>query len=96
MSETVWINGKFVGRDEARVSAFDAGFQHGVGLFETMLATGAGVHGVDRHMARLRDSAGKRVGFRDERNGAEHIRVQGRALGQRTGTDLGTGVGAAV
>ena len=33
----VWLNGEFVERDEARVSAFDAGLQHGVGLFETML-----------------------------------------------------------
>lgn len=57
MAETVWINGKFVARDEARVSAFDAGFQHGVGLFETMLATSNGIHGADRHMARLKDSA---------------------------------------
>ena len=34
----VWLNGAFVDRDAARVSAFDAGLQHGVGLFETMLA----------------------------------------------------------
>jgi len=57
MPETVWINGKFVGRGEARVSAFDAGFQHGVGLFETMLATEGGIYSADRHMARLKDSA---------------------------------------
>ena len=35
---TVFLNGRFVERDEAMVSAFDAGFQHGVGLFETLLA----------------------------------------------------------
>jgi branched-chain amino acid aminotransferase len=35
---TVFLNGRFTTTDEARVSAFDAGFQHGVGLFETMLA----------------------------------------------------------
>lgn len=34
----VFLNGKFVtDLADARVSAFDAGFQHGVGLFETML-----------------------------------------------------------
>lgn len=35
---TVFLNGRFLSRDEAFVSAFDAGFQHGVGLFETMTA----------------------------------------------------------
>ncbi|MFM9995360.1 MAG: aminotransferase class IV [Phycisphaerales bacterium] len=34
---TVFLDGRFVSADEARVSAFDAGFQHGVGVFETML-----------------------------------------------------------
>src|SRR5579862_2513773 len=34
---TVFLNGRFVPQDEARLSAFDAGLQHGVGLFETML-----------------------------------------------------------
>jgi branched-chain amino acid aminotransferase len=36
---TVFLNGEFVSRDAALVSAFDAGLQHGVGLFETLLAT---------------------------------------------------------
>jgi len=35
---SVFLNGEFLERDSAKVSAFDAGFQHGVGLFETMLA----------------------------------------------------------
>lgn len=38
MAPEVFLNGRFVGRDEASVSAFDAGLQHGVGLFETMSA----------------------------------------------------------
>lgn len=53
----VWINGEFIDRDEAVVSIFDAGFQHGVGLFETMSAR----HGVPfrahAHMNRLAESA---------------------------------------
>ncbi|MEM8834318.1 MAG: aminotransferase class IV [Planctomycetota bacterium] len=57
MSELVWINGKMLPRDEARVSAFDAAFQHGVGLFETMLATSGRVFRLDRHLARLEASA---------------------------------------
>lgn len=59
---TVFINGSFVPRHEARVSAFDAAFQHGVGLFETMLAIADSadepriIH-LDEHLARLATSA---------------------------------------
>lgn len=57
MPETVWINGRFLDRAAAAVSAFDAGFQHGVGLFETMLATQGRVFRLERHLARLAGSA---------------------------------------
>lgn len=60
---TVFLNGRFIDDAEpAVVSVFDAGFQHGVGLFETMLggvsASGEPwvLHG-DRHMERLAGSA---------------------------------------
>ncbi|MBX3315250.1 MAG: aminotransferase class IV [Phycisphaeraceae bacterium] len=58
---TVWFNGRIVPAHEARVSAFDAGFTHAVGLFETMLG-GNGTSGpwaaqLSDHMLRLRDSA---------------------------------------
>ncbi len=59
--QTVFLNGDFVERDEARISAFDAGFQHGVGLFETMLGirggNGAEVVALGAHMDRLCESA---------------------------------------
>ncbi|MGD9790000.1 MAG: aminotransferase class IV [Phycisphaerales bacterium] len=58
---SVFLDGEFVSRDGARVSAFDAGLQHGVGLFETMLGVreGAGVRGilVREHVERLAFSA---------------------------------------
>lgn len=66
MPETVWINGKFATREEARLSAFDAGLLHSVGLFETMLAcaiegdeqaTRGRVFRVHQHMQRLERSA---------------------------------------
>lgn len=53
----VWLNGKFIDRDAANVSIFDAGLQHSVGLFETMLARNGVAFRVDRHMQRLADSA---------------------------------------
>lgn len=53
----VWLNGQFVDRNQARVSVFDAGFQHAVGLFETMLARHGEVFRAADHMKRLADSA---------------------------------------
>lgn len=53
----VWINGEFVSDEDAQVSAFDAGFQHGIGVFETMVARNGCVFRVDQHMNRLLDSA---------------------------------------
>ncbi len=53
----VWINGDFYDRDQAKASVFDAGFQHGVGLFETMQARGKHVFRLDDHLRRLHDSA---------------------------------------
>lgn len=52
-----WLNGAFVPMDQAKVSAFDAGFQHGVGLFETMAARHGRIFRVMDHMVRLRDGA---------------------------------------
>ncbi len=51
---SVFLNGELLDRDDARVSAFDAGLQHGVGLFETMDATGPGDPGCDPGMVRVR------------------------------------------
>ncbi|MFG0273925.1 MAG: aminotransferase class IV [Phycisphaerales bacterium] len=53
----VWLNGEFVERDSARIGAFDAGFQHAVGLFETMGARGSAVFRLDDHLDRLIRSA---------------------------------------
>lgn len=56
----VWLNGRFVARDDARVSAFDAGLQHAVGLFETMRGRVAGrearVFQLGAHLSRLERS----------------------------------------
>ena len=53
----VWLNGKFVERDAARISAFDAGLQHGIGLFETCTARNGKVFRADAHARRLAASA---------------------------------------
>lgn len=61
---TVFLNGQFLTTDKAHVSAFDAGLQHGVGLFETMIAvvekSGGGrprVVALWEHIERLKTSA---------------------------------------
>ena len=53
----IWLNGSFVDDCEAKVSVFDAGLQHGVGLFETMIARNGNVFRADEHMERLAESA---------------------------------------
>lgn len=52
-----WVNGTFMDRDAATVSAFDAGLQHGIGLFETMLARNGRVFRATAHVKRLIASA---------------------------------------
>lgn len=52
-----WLNGSLVEVDEARISAFDMGFQHAVGLFETMRAAHGRIFRPEAHMARLAGSA---------------------------------------
>ncbi|HZW09734.1 MAG TPA: aminotransferase class IV [Phycisphaerales bacterium] len=72
---TVFLNGRFVDQAEARVSAFDAGLQHGVGLFETMLGGTTAldetwVFRLDEHLERLAGSA-RELGLSDQ------LRTQG-------------------
>ena len=52
-----WINGQFVGLAEAKVGYFDGGFQHAIGLFETMLARDGAVLRLEAHLERLAASA---------------------------------------
>ena len=52
-----WINGQFVDAADAKVGFFDAGFQHGIGLFETLLARGGAVLRLEAHLERLAASA---------------------------------------
>ncbi|MEZ6242452.1 MAG: aminotransferase class IV [Phycisphaerales bacterium] len=75
---SVFLNGELVEREGARVSAFDAGLQHGVGVFETFLARGGApedvvAHRLDEHLARLAGSAAE-LGL------SERVRVE--ALGE--------------
>ncbi len=57
MVGTVYLNGALVPRGEARITPFDRGFLYGYGLFETMRSYGGRVFRLDRHLARLMQSA---------------------------------------
>ena len=56
-AELVYLNGQFVPRSQACISVDDAGFQHAVGLFETMAASHGQIFRLAQHLARLATSA---------------------------------------
>lgn len=64
MPDTYWLNGSFITCSDAKLSAFDAAVQHGVGLFETMHGAMGRVFRLKHHMKRLRDSA-RELGLSD-------------------------------
>lgn len=53
----IYLNGQLVPAESATVSVQDAGFQHAVGLFETMFCYHGKVFRLDDHLARLKASA---------------------------------------
>lgn len=53
----IYINGKFVPAEEAKVSVFDHGFLYGDGVFEGIRAYGGRVFRLKEHVKRLYDSA---------------------------------------
>src|SRR5262245_24687734 len=91
---TVFLDGQFVDQNDARVSAFDAAVQHGVGVFDTMVG---GVRGdgstwvlqVEEHLERLAGSA-RELGLSESIRAAglvdavlETVRRSGLAAGSR-------------
>ncbi len=75
----VYLNGRMVPRGEARLDPADAGFQHGVGLFETMAAYHGRVFRLDRHLGRLARSAAE-LGLARELDTAGLADAVGRCL----------------
>ena len=52
----IFLNDRFVQKDQALISVFDHGFLYGAGVFETLRAYGKRIYLLDRHLARLRRS----------------------------------------
>ncbi len=57
MDEMVFLNGRVLPANEAKVSVFDAGLAHGVGLFETLRAFKGRLFRLREHLARMEASA---------------------------------------
>ncbi|VAV82942.1 Branched-chain amino acid aminotransferase [hydrothermal vent metagenome] len=57
MSAKVYINGRIVAGNKARVSVFDSGLCFGYGLFETMKVDGGSILFFDEHIRRLKSGA---------------------------------------
>lgn len=57
MAAVVFVNGQVVPGEQARVSVFDHGFLYGEGVYETLRTYGRRPFLMDRHLARLRQSA---------------------------------------
>jgi D-alanine transaminase len=51
----VYLNGKLVPREEAKIDAFDRGFVFGDGVYEGLRAVRGRIVALDRHVRRLRD-----------------------------------------
>lgn len=57
MGLVTYVNGRFVPKEEARVSVFDHGYLYGDGVFEGIRAYGGRVFRLEEHLDRLYDSA---------------------------------------
>ena len=53
----IWLNGKLVSRENAKISVFDHGLLYGDGVFEGIRSYGGKVFRLDKHVRRLFDSA---------------------------------------
>ena len=53
MQQSVYLNGKFVPRSEAKVSVFDRGYLYGDGVFEGIRGYNGRIFRLDQHLERL-------------------------------------------
>jgi branched-chain amino acid aminotransferase len=72
MAEKVYLNNKLMDADEAKVTIFDTGLLHGVGLFETLRCYRGQVFRLEEHITRMKAS-GDRLGIIVD-GGADHYR----------------------
>lgn len=56
MGQIVYLNNRFIAAEDAHISAHDAGFLFGAGVFETLLGSRGRLFYYARHFARLKES----------------------------------------
>jgi len=57
MALKIWLNGKLVGREDAKITVFDHGLLYGDGVFEGIRVYNGRVFELDAHIKRLHESA---------------------------------------
>ena len=57
MALKIWLNGKLVGREDAKITVFDHGLLYGDGVFEGIRVYNGRVFALDAHIKRLYESA---------------------------------------
>lgn len=57
MSNVIYLDGKYVGKDEAKVSVYDHGLLYGDGIFEGLRIYNGRIFKLEEHVDRLYDSA---------------------------------------
>ncbi|KPV45589.1 branched-chain amino acid aminotransferase [Alicyclobacillus ferrooxydans] len=57
MTQWIFMNGEYVGKEDAKVSVYDHGFLYGDGIFEGIRAYDGNIFRLDEHIRRLYDSA---------------------------------------
>jgi D-amino acid aminotransferase len=82
----VYLNGRYMQAERAKISAFDRGFSFGDGLFETLRAYSGWVFGLDRHLRRLRKGADQ-IGLQFDGDVEHWRRVMTRLLRRNGLTD---------
>ena len=55
--QVIYMNGEFVGKEDAKVSVYDHGFLYGDGVFEGIRSYSGNVFRLEEHLERLYDSA---------------------------------------
>lgn len=82
----VWLNGELVGRDEAKVSLFDAGFGSGDGVWEGLRLHKGALLFLDEHLDRLFAGAAA-IGLTVGKSRAELTRALQQVLAANAMTD---------
>lgn len=57
MQEIIYLNGRFVSSEQAKISVLAPGFLQGFGVFETMRADKNKIIGIDYHLERIKSGA---------------------------------------